>query len=128
MKMGPTRVVWRLDRLTEQQTRLARSGGRMGSNDYYSTVRENSDGSTTQICVNIRPEARRAAEEGSGDSEELIKGCVWRLIYLKSESNEVKGDVVEFTIDEPTILELISDLREIRLAKKQVCRTTKAKS
>lgn len=95
--------------------------------DCYSTVRENRDGSRTQICVNVRPEARRAAEEESGDSEELIKGCVWRLIFLKSESNEVKGDVVEFMIDELTILELISDLRKIRLAKKQVCRTSKAK-
>jgi hypothetical protein len=99
----------------------------MSSDDCYSTVRENADGSTTEIHVHIHPEARRAAEKESGDSEEMVKGCVWRLIYLKSKSNEVKGDVVEFTIDEPTILDLINDLRGIRLAKKQVCRTSKAK-
>ena len=68
----------------------------------------------------------------------MIKGCFWRLIYLKCKSNEVKadivewtselqGDVVEFTIDEATILELMDDLREIRLAKRQVCRTSELK-
>jgi len=95
--------------------------------DWYSTTCEHADGSTTEIRVRISPEARRAAEEESGDSEEMIKGCVWRFIYLKSESNEVRGGAVEFTIDEPTILELMNDLREIRFAKKRVCRTSKAK-
>ncbi len=99
----------------------------MSSDDCYSTVRENVDGSTTQIHVHIHPEARRAVEEQSGDSEEMVKGCVWRFIYLKSKSNEVKGNAVEFTIDEPTILELINDLRGIRFAKKEACRTSKAK-
>ena len=100
----------------------------MSSNDCYSTARKNVDGSTTQIQVHIHPEARRTAEKESGDSEELIKSCVWRLIFLKSESNEVRGDVVEFTIDEPIILELINDLRKIHLAERQVCRTSKARS
>jgi|ERR1700739_140134 len=98
----------------------------MCRDDCYSTACENADGSTTQIHVHIHPEARRAAEEGSGDSEEMVKSCVWRFIYLKSKSNEVKGDVVEFTIDEPTILELMNDLRGIWLAKRQVCRNFKS--
>lgn len=96
------------------------------SSDCYSTVRENVDGSTTEIHVHIHPEARRAVEEQSGDSEEMVKACVWRFIYLKS--TEIRGSVVEFTINEATILDLISDLRGIQLAKKQVCRTSKAKS
>ena len=91
--------------------------------DWYSTACEHADGTVTEIKVHIRPEARRAAEQETGDSEEMIKSCVWRLIYLKSESNEVKGNNVEFTIDEPTILELINDLRKLRSAK-TVCRTS----
>ena len=100
----------------------------MSKDDSYSTACRHADGSMTEIRVHIHPEARRAAEKESGDSEEMVKGCVWRFIYLKSESNEVKGDAVEFTIDEPTIVELINDLRGIRLAKKDVCRTSKLRA
>jgi hypothetical protein len=75
--------------------------------DCYSTACKHGDGSTTEIHVHIHPDARRAVEEISGDSEEMVKGCVWRLIALKTKSNEVTGSVVEFTIDEPTALELV---------------------
>lgn len=93
--------------------------------DWYSTACRHADGTVTEIKVHISPEARRAAERETGDPEKMIESCFWRLIYLKSESKEVKGNNVEFTIDEPTILELISDLRKLRSAK-TVCRTSKS--
>jgi hypothetical protein len=91
--------------------------------DWYSTACVHADGSTTEIRVHIRPEARRAAEEVTGDSGEMIKRCVWRLIGLKHESNEVRGDSVEFVIDEPKMLELLDLVRKVDLANRQVCRT-----
>jgi|SRR6185312_1172599 hypothetical protein len=108
------------------------------SEGFYSTACKHADGTATEIRVHISPGARKAAEQATDDSEELIKGCVWRFIYLKCRSNEIKaeivewtselqGDVVEFTIDEATMMELIDDLRKIRLAKREVCRTSKAK-
>ena|ERR1700756_2827234 len=96
--------------------------------DFYSTICERADGSRTEIRVHIRPEVRDCAERESSDPEEMIKGCVWRFIAQKHKLNEVEGDVVEFMIDEPTMLELINDLRVMKLAKKQVCRTSQAKS
>lgn len=53
----------------------------------------------------------------------MIKRCVWRLIGLKHESNEVRGDSVEFVIDEPKMLELLDLVRKVDLANRQVCRT-----
>jgi hypothetical protein len=106
--------------------------------DWYSTACKHADGTATEIRVHVSPEARRAVECATGDSEKMIESCFWRFISLKCKSNEIKteivewtselqGDVVEFTMDEKTILQLIEDLRQIRLAKRQVCRTSKAK-
>jgi hypothetical protein len=102
--------------------------------DCYSTACEHADGSTTNIRVHINPEARSSVEgmivEGLiADSEEMIKRCVWRFIGLKHESNEIKGDEENFTIDRQKVLQLVADLRKIDRAKRKVCRTSdKAKS
>ena len=88
--------------------------------DFYSTVRENKDGSTTEIRVHIDPEVRGCAEEESSDPEELIQGCVWRFIALKD--SEIKGDRVDFLIDKLKFTELLTDLRQIAKATKN-CRS-----
>jgi hypothetical protein len=74
--------------------------------------------------VHISPEVRRSAAEESGDPEEMIKGCVWRFIWLKQKTNEVKGDVVNFTIRERDFVELLSDLRRIKQSKETICRSS----
>ena len=89
--------------------------------DCYSTACRHADGSVTEIRVHIRPEARGVAEEETGNAEEMIKRCVWRFIGVKQ--SEVKGESVEFTIDEQNIRQLLNDLRNIGLTNREVCRT-----
>ena len=95
--------------------------------DCYTTACRHPDGSITEIRVHISPEARQSAVEESGDAEEMIKGCVWRFIALKHESSEIKGEVVNFTIDKSDFAELLADLRRIKQSKKEVCRGSKTK-
>ena len=96
--------------------------------DCYSTACRHADGSVTEIRVHISPEVRRCAEDESSDPEEMVKGCVWRFIWTKHQSDEIKGEVVNFTLDKTKFIELLSDLRRIAKAEKKSCRNSKANS
>ena len=82
--------------------------------DRYSTRFEDKVSKrVTDVRVNIAPEARRELEKLVSDPKAMIQRCVWRFIWTKDQTNEIKGDEVEFTIDADQILELFADLRRI---------------
>jgi len=84
--------------------------------DRYSTSFEDPVSKhVTKVGVTISPAARRRVEELVDDAEAMIQRCVWRSIWTwtQDQTNTVKGDSVEFTIDADEILELFADLRRM---------------
>ena len=88
--------------------------------DRYSTSFEDPVSKhVTNVGVTISPQARRRIEELVNDAEAMIQRCVWRSIWTRDQTNTVKGDSMEFTIDADEILELFADLRRIDMDEMQ---------
>jgi hypothetical protein len=83
--------------------------------DYFSTSCQHADATVTQIRVGVTAAARQQIEQLVGDPKAMVERCVWRFIWTKHQTDSVKGESVDFTLDAEEILKLFADLRQIDL-------------
>jgi hypothetical protein len=81
--------------------------------DYFSTSCRNADTTVTQIRVGVTAAAMQQIEQVVANPKVMIERCVWRFIWTKRQSDLIKGESVEFTLEAEEILQLFADLQRI---------------
>jgi len=67
------------------------------------------EGSNTEVRVEFEDEAKAEAERWSGPGENMVDGCVWRLLHERWD--EVTGASVSFRLNRQDVLGLIDRLK-----------------